>query len=376
MPPTHPLSSFESIEDPRRNNHCHKLGDILFIACCAVICGAESWNDIELYGQSKFDWLKHFLELPHGVPSDDTYRRVFTRLEPTGFEQAFRDWIQTLITSVMGDIIPIDGKRLRGAFRASKENVIHQVSAWSCRHQLVLGQVKTAAKSNEITAIPELLKLLEVKGAVITIDAMGTQTEIATQIIEQEADYLLALKGNHGTLHQDVADYFDYLSSSKSPSVSGIDYYEALDKGHGRLETRCCQVVTAIDWLEGREDWKGLSSLIKIHSHTEHLLEGRISEETRYYLSSLSRSAKESLEMVRAHWQIENNLHWVLDVSFSEEASLIHTPNAAVNFSLLRKIAMTLLKQDKSKGSLKSKRKRAGWNNDFLLSLLQPIYSK
>lgn len=363
------LGCFQQVEDPRADNRSHKLSDVLFIACCAVICGAESWDDIELYGRSKFEWLKGILELPHGIPSDDTFRRVFTLLNPEVFEEAFRAWISSLVSCVSGDIIPIDGKRLRGAFRASKENVIHQVSAWSCNHQLVLGQVKTESKSNEITAIPKLLKLLDIKGAVVTIDAMGTQKNIAAQIIEQGGDYLLALKGNHGTLQQDVSEYFDYIEQ-KGLLERVADSSETIDKGHGRLETRHCRIVTDIEWLEGREQWVGLNTLVEIRSLTEHLSEGRTTSETRYYISSLERSAEEFQSIVRAHWQIENNLHWVLDVSFSEDASLIHTPNAAENFSLLRKIALVLLKKDKTKGSLKGKRKRAGWNNDFLLSLL------
>ena len=248
-------------------------------------------------------------------------------------------------------------------------SVIHQVSAWSCNHQLVLGQIKTESKSNEITAIPKLLKLLDIKGAVVTIDAMGTQKGIAAQLIDQEGDCLLALKGNHGTLQQDVSEYFDYIEQ-KGLHERLADDSETIDKGHGRLETRRCRIVTDIEWLEGREKWAGLNTLVEIRSVTEYLSEGRTSTETRYYISSLNRTAADFQEIVRAHWQIENNLHWVLDVSFSEDASLIHTPNAAENFSLLRKIALILLKKDKTKGSLKGKRKRAGWNNDFLLSLL------
>lgn len=366
------LACFKNLDDPRKPNHRHKLEDILFIACCAVICGSDSWDDIELYGNSKYEWLKNILELPHGIPSDDTFRRVFNRLEASAFEKAFREWVGSLVKSVAGDIIPIDGKRLKGAFRASKNNVIHQVSAWSCQHQLVLGQVRTESKSNEITAIPELLKLLDIQGAVITIDAMGTQKNIAEQIIEKKADYLLALKRNQGTLHQDVAEYFDYLGT-QNKAFATEDYYEDVDKGHGRLETRRCYVVRDIQWLDEKEKWKGLNTLIKIHSTTEHLAKKQVSEEIRYYISSLSTTAQNCLKTIRSHWQIENNLHWVLDVCFSEDDSHIHLDNAAENFSLLRKIALILLKKDDSKGSLKGKRKRAGWDNQFLLSLLEGL---
>lgn len=369
------LKCFSHIEDPRKNNSRHLLSEILFIACCAVICGAESWDDIELYGKSKLEWLQTFLSLPHGIPSDDTFRRIFSALNPSTFEESFRNWIKTLVSNVQGDIIPIDGKRLRGAFRASGSNVIHQVSAWSCKYQLVLGQVKTEDKSNEITAIPELLKLLDIKGAVITIDAMGTQKEITGQVVKQEGDYVLALKGNHSILHKDVIDYFDDLQHPHTAACAA-SVHETVDKGHGRLEIRQCEVVTDLEWLEERSQWAGLSALIKVQSVTEQLKTGHVSSETRYYISSLSHSAEDFLEIIRAHWQIENNLHWVLDVSFSEDASLIHTPNAAENFSLLRKIALILLKKDETQGSLKSKRKRAGWDNQFLLSLLEHLNPK
>ena len=360
------LSCFKNMVDPRKANRRHLLSDILFIACCAVICGAESWDDIEEYGHAKIDWLKKLLVLPHGIPSDDTFRRIFTQLEPSAFEHAFRAWIQTLISDVVGDVIPIDGKRLRGAFRATKTNVIHEVSAWSCRHQLVLGQVKTAAKSNEITAIPELLQLLDIKGAVITIDAMGTQKKIAQQIITQEGDYLLALKGNQSTLHDNVKAFFEPLDEQEA----SLSAYEYVEKGHGRLTTRRCDVITDIETLDARENWSNLSAIIRLQCETTYLVDHRTTTETRYYISSLDRSAEEIESIIRAHWQIENNLHWVLDVTFSEDDCLIHTPNAAENFSLLRKIALTLLKKDTSKGSLKGKRKRAGWNNTFLLGLL------
>jgi predicted transposase YbfD/YdcC len=364
------LPCFKNIDDPRKANRRHLLSDILFIACCAVICGAESWDDIEEYGHAKIDWLKKLLVLPHGIPSDDTFRRTFTLLEPSAFEHAFRDWIQTLISDVVGDVIPIDGKRLRGAFRATKTNVIHEVSAWSCRHQLVLGQVKTATKSNEITAIPELLQLLDIKGSVITIDAMGTQKKIAEQIIRQEGDYLLALKGNQSNLHDDVKASFEQLNEQEESKLTSYEYVE---KGHGRLTTRRCDVITDIDRLEGRKDWLNLSSIIRLECETTYLVNDQKTTETRYYISSLDRSEKEIESIIRSHWQIENNLHWVLDVTFSEDDCLIHTPNAAENFSLLRKIALTLLKKDTSKGSLKGKRKRAGWNNEFLLGLLDHL---
>ena len=365
------LTCFKGIPDPRGDNARHPLSSVLFIALCAVISGADSWDDIELYALSKKDWLPALISLPHGLPSDDTYRRVLSALSPSAFEAAFQRWIQTLVSNVVGDVIPIDGKRIRGAFRCDSENIIHQVSAWSCQHQLVLGQVKTDDKSNEITAIPELLKLLDIEGATITLDAMGTQKAIAQQIIEQKGDYLLALKGNHETLHESVRDYFEHLTTSVGQQIRApADFYESVDKGHGRLENRRCWVVQSLDWLEERNDWKGLRSLVKIEASRETLSTGHCSTETRYYLSSLNESAQVVEHKIRSHWEVENKLHWTLDVSFGEDASSIHDVNAAQNFSLLRKIALVSLKQDSSKGSIKGKRKKAGWDNDFLLEVI------
>ncbi len=365
------LACFGNLEDPRGDNIRHPLSSILFIALCAVISGAESWEDIELYARSKQAWLLSLLPLPYGLPSDDTYRRVFSALSPEDFEQAFRKWIQTLVSSLAGDVIPIDGKRIRGAFRSGSENVIHQVSAWSCQHQLVLGQVKTHDKSNEITAIPELLALLDLEGATITIDAMGTPKAIAQQIVEQKGDYLLALKGNHENLYSSVTDYFNHLSTATGKQTRlPADEYTSVDKGHGRLEQRRCSVVQALDWLDERKEWKGLASIIRLESSREILATGECSQETRYYISSLTESAEVIERKIRSHWEIENKLHWMLDVSFAEDASTIHDENAAQNFSLLRKIALILLKQDKSKGSVKAKRKKAGWDDQFLFSII------
>jgi predicted transposase YbfD/YdcC len=365
------LTCFNGITDPRGSNARHPLQSVLFIALCAVISGAESWDDMELYALSKKEWLLAMLPLPHGLPSDDTYRRVLSALSPTSFETAFQRWVKSIVSCLAGDIIPIDGKQIRGAFRCGAENVIHQVSAWSCAHQLVLGQVKTNDKSNEITAIPELLKLLDIKGATITIDAMGTQKAIAQQIIEQKGDYLLALKGNHEALHASVKDYFNHLTTPVGQRLRPpADFYESVDKGHGRLEQRRCWVVQSLDWLEQRESWQGLCSLIKLESSREILSTGQRSTEVRYYISSLNESAQVIEHKIRRHWEIENKLHWTLDVSFGEDASSIHDENAAQNFSLLRKIAMALLRQDTSKGSIKGKRKKAGWDNDFLLQVI------
>ena len=367
-----PLTCFSDLSDPRGTNSRHSLSSVLFIALCAVISGAESWDDIELYAQSKHDWLQALLPLPHGLPSDDTYRRVFSALSPTTFEAVFRRWIKALVSSVAGDVIPIDGKQIRGAFRSGADNVIHQVSAWSCEHQLVLGQVKTDDKSNEITAIPELLALLDIEGATITIDAMGTQKAIAEQIIDQKGDYLLALKGNQGNLCESVSDYFAHLATPAGQLLrQSADTYESVSKGHGRLEIRRCSVVRSLDWLEERSEWKALRSVVSVESYREILATGEHSTENRYYISSLTESAQTIEHKIRQHWEVENKLHWVLDVSFGEDASSIHDENAVQNFSLLRKIALILLKRDDSKGSIKGKRKKAGWNNEFILDIIQ-----
>ena len=362
---------FSSLKDPRiqLKTH-HKLIDIIIITICAVICGADDWQEVVDYGKAKHDWLKTFLELPRGIPSHDTFGRVFSLLRPEDFEKCFVSWIHAVFEITGGQTVAIDGKTLRRSHeRSSNKAAIHMVGAWATQSGVILGQTKTEDKSNEITAIPELLKLLEIKGCIVTIDAMGCQKEIARQIADQEADYVLALKGNHGSLHKDVELFFEDALQCDFKDIPH-ESYETTDGGHGRVEVRRYVTVTDLDWLEHRAKWKNLNLIGMVQS--ERHIGDKITRETRYYISSLPNDVKRFAEAVRDHWKIENQLHWVLDIAFREDDNRVRDRNAATNLSILRRFALSLCKQEKTaKVGIKVKRKRAGWNNDYLLTLLR-----
>ena len=369
---THPSSSllthFESLEDPRTAYLVeHPLLDIVALTICAVICGAETWEDIEVYGHSKVTWLKTFLRLPNGIPSHDTIARVFALLEPTQLQECFVSWVKSIAELSLGEVISLDGKSARHSYdKGAGKGAIHMVSAWASENQLVLGQVKVAAKSNEITAIPKLLTLLDVSGCIVTIDAMGTQTEIAQQkIIDQGADYVLSLKGNQGTLHTDVEQLFDW---ARKTDFKDIDHeaYQTIDKGHGRIDVRRYWLLGNVDHLENAERWTGLSRIGKIESE-RHIDGHPPTTERRYYLTSLDGGVERFAYASRGHWGIENNLHWSLDVVFHEDDSRIRKGHAPENMTVIRKIALNLLTKESSKGSKKAKRLKAGWDNDFLV---------
>ena len=362
---------FSSLKDPRiQLKTRHKLIDIIIITICAVICGADDWQEVVDYGKAKHDWLKTFLELPRGIPSHDTFGRVFSLLRPEDFEKCFVSWIHAVFEITGGQTVAIDGKTLRRSHeRSSNKAAIHMVGAWATQSGVILGQTKTEDKSNEITAIPELLKLLEIKGCIVTIDAMGCQKEIARQIADQEADYVLALKGNQGTLHKDVELFFEDALQCDFKDIPH-ELYETTDGGHGRVEVRRYVTVTDLDWLEDRAKWKNLNLIGMVQS--ERHIGDKITRETRYYISSLPNDVKRFAEAVRDHWKIENQLHWVLDIAFREDDNRVRDRNAATNLSILRRFALSLCKQEKTaKVGIKVKRKRAGWNNDYLLTLLK-----
>jgi predicted transposase YbfD/YdcC len=364
---------FSKVKDPRiERTKRHKLLDILVIAICGVICGADSWVDIELFGKTKLDWLKTFLKLPNGIPSHDTFGRVFGAINPEEFENSFMEWVQAINELTQGQVIAIDGKQLRGSQDSeSGKAAIYMVSAWAVENQLVLGQRKVDEKSNEITAIPKLLKLLEIAGCIVTIDAIGTQTKIAKTIIEQGGDYLLAVKENQGNLYEDIHDLFE---DDQKYNFEGApyNYAKTVNKDHGRIEIRECWSISDLEYLANirdQERWHGLKSLAMITS--ERRIGEKAEIETRYFISSMESDAQKILKVKRSHWGIENRLHWVLDIAFNEDHSRVRKDNAPQNFAVLRHMALNLLKQEKTaKGGIKAKRLQCGWNVDYLLKVL------
>ena len=364
---------FALLEDPRAEHLTdHKLIDIIMIAICAVICGAETWTDIELFGNERFDWLRQFLELENGVPSHDTFGRVFAGIDAEQFQVCFASWVQAVFHATKGQVIAVDGKQARRSHdRANGKHAIHVISAWATANHLVLGQRKVDEKSNEITAIPELLRLLDVSGCIVTIDAMGCQTEIAEQIIDQEADYVLTVKENQGHLYEDI-DLFFQLAHQNDFQKVNYTFDRTVNKGHGRIEPRQCWAISGEDslqFLRDHEQWKGLRTIAKVNSQRQ--VESKITIETRYYISSLPNDAKKILQAARSHRGVENSLHWVLDVAMGEDDSRIRKDNAPENMAALRRIALNLLKQEKTlKRGIQGKRLKAALSPDYLLKVL------
>ena len=366
---------FRQVKDPRRHHVEHLLVEIIIIAICAVICGADSWVEIAEFGKAKQAWLQTFLLLPNGIPSHDTFGRVFGQIDPRSFQESFINWVNAVNRATAGQIIAIDGKRLRRSHdgRLGKQ-AIHMVSAWANEARLVLGQVKTDEKSNEITAIPQLLELLALRGCIVTIDAMGCQTEIAQKIVAAGGDYVLALKGNQGTLHDEVKDLFAYAREIEFKDVKH-DFTQTIDKGHGRIEVRRYWTISDpefITFLNSKGKWAGLQSIGMVES--QRTLAGRTSIEVRYYISSLPGEAVQLATAVRTHWEIENKVHWVLDIAFREDLSRVRHGFAAENFAVLRHTALNLLQHETSaKCGIKAKRLKAGWNEDYLLKVLTSL---
>lgn len=364
---------FGQLPDPRAERaKRHDLLEILIIAVCGIICGADSWVDLEEFGKAKEEWFRTFLELPNGIPSHDTFGRVFARLEPEPFERCFMAWAEGLREGVSGRMIALDGKTLRRSHdHAQGKGALHLVSAWATEHRLVLGQQKVAGHSNEITAIPQLLELLDLRGAIVTIDAMGTQKEIARQVTDRGADYVLALKANQGRLYEEVQECFT-LEEAVGFAGTGHDHHETVNGGHGRIEKRQYWSIWDPDhlaYLDGNREWAGLKSIAMVESQRQ--VGGEASLERRYYLSSLPGDAQELGQAIRGHWGIENSLHWVLDVAFREDDSRARIGNAQENLALLRRIALNLLRREKSsKVGVKAKRLKSAWSEDYLLQVL------
>ncbi len=368
-PPVALLDHFASLPDPRMARHrWHKLSDIVVIAVCAVLCGAESYPAIEDFGYEREAWLKQFLELPEGIPSHDTFNRVLRLLDPVQFQACFLSWMRAVAEATAGEVVAIDGKALRRSFdKGRAKRAIHLVSAWATTKGVVLGQRKVAAKSNEITAIPELLDLLALKGCIVTMDAMGCQRAIAQKIIEQGADYVLALKGNQPTLEQAVARFF-VTGPEAAAHRTASESYEQTEQGHGRVETRCAWISEELAPELTAAAWPGLRSIGRVEATRTQA--GETSVEQRFYLSSLPPEAPQFARAVRQHWGIENQLHWTLDVTFREDQSRVRTGHGAENFAVLRHIALNLLRQEPSPKSLPRKRLACALNPDYLLKVL------
>lgn len=374
-----PLASIEEcfgdIHDPRVQGRCaYSLLEVITIAICAVIAGADSWTEIETFGKSKEAWLKRFLPLEHGIPSHDTFGDVFGMIDAEEFQRSFMHWVERVFQVTEGQVIAIDGKTARRSHdKTIGQEAIHMVSAWAHRNGISLGQRKVGHKSNEITAIPELLRLLDITGCIVTIDAMGCQQRIAQTIRDEKADYVLRVKNNQGHLYQDLDEWFAYADQVHFQNIQH-DYHQTINKGHGRIEIRRCWTIAdplAFEHIRHYEGWAGLQTIVRVE-RARHLA-GKVTLDTAYYISSLPPDARQLLEATRQHWAVENSLHWVLDVTFREDEARIRKDNSPQNFGVLRHIALNILKQDASKLSLKQKRYRAALDDSFLLRLLTQI---
>jgi predicted transposase YbfD/YdcC len=367
------MEYFAAVPDPRiERSRLHPLTSILVLALIAVICGADSFAAIEQFGLGREAWLKTFLHFPNGIPSHDTLGRVFAMLNPQALTEAFRQWMSAVAAETSGNVVALDGKTLRRSFRRRGLGFVHMVSAWSVQNQVVLAQVKTEEKSNEITAIPRLLDLLQLTGCTVTIDAMGCQKEIAKKIVDAGADYLLAVKDNQPTLAADIVETF--AKAHNDPQTAArMSFFQTEDKGHGRQEVRRCWTTGTLDGITHRNDWAKLHSLVLVES--ERSIEGKTTTERRHYISSRPfLSASVALADSRSHWRIENGLHWVLDVAFREDDCRVRAGNAAENFAVIRHLALNLLKTVKGpKVGIKIRRLRAACDNGFLLRVLAAL---
>jgi predicted transposase YbfD/YdcC len=366
---------FGDLPDPRVSGRCaHKLLNIIIIAVCGVLCGAASWVGIETVGQAKASWFGEFLDLEHGIPSHDTFGYVFAKLDHEEFQKRFVRWVEAVMTITKGQVVAIDGKTARRSHdKISGKDAIHLVSAWASENGVVLGQRKVASKTNEITVIPDLLRLLNVTGCLVTIDAMGCQPDIAQTIRDEKADYLLRVKDNQSNLRQDIEDWFVHGDQQNFHHMT-MNYHETVSKTSGRVEIRRCWAISdplAMEHIRHYDGWADLHTIVRVQRETR--IESKTTHETAYYITSLPHDAQRILAATRHHWAIENCFHWVLDVTFGEDLSRIRIGESAENMAVLRTIALNLLKQNKTKSSLKQKRFRAAMDNSFLWQLLTQV---
>lgn len=366
---------FGGIRDGRVQGRCdYPLMEIIVIAICAVVAGANSWVEVETFGKSKEDWLRQFLEMKHGVPSHDTFGDVFGMIDAEEFQRCFMRWVERVFVVTGGQVIAIDGKTARRSHdKAIGKDAIHLVNAWASANGISLGQWKVDGPSNEITAIPELLRLLNISGCIVTIDAIGCQKTIAQAIRDEKADYVLRVKDNQGHLLQDLQDWFAYADQVSFQDMVH-DYHQTINKEHGRVEVRRCWTIAdpvAFEYIRHYEGWVDLQTIVRVQR--ERRLPDRVEQDTAYYISSLPPNARQTLNATRQHWAVENSLHWVLDVTFREDDARIRKNNSPQNFAVLRQIALNILKQDPSGLSLRQKRYRAALDDSFLLKLLNPF---
>lgn len=365
---------FSTLEDPRADGgKRHLLLDIVTIAVAAVVCGADSWVEVELFGQTKQPWLTTFLELPHGIPSHDTFGRVFERLDPSQFHQCLLSWLTSVQAIAQDQVVAVDGKTLRRSHdRTLGKSAIQLVSAWATANHLVLGQEKVSEKSNEITAIPQLLQALDIAGCTVTADALHCQETMAETIIAQDADYILAVKGNQNTLFTEIQDLFAYAHRTDFKDVSH-DIYQTVEKDHGRIEKRCCWTINEPDfltYLRQYADWPGLHTIVQVQTE-RRVIGGRSKTTTKYYITSLGHNAQAILNAARGHWSIENQLHWILDVAFREDDCRVRKGHAARNLATMRRVALNLLKRESTaRCGIKAKRLKAALSEDYLLKVL------
>jgi|APSaa5957512576_1039674.scaffolds.fasta_scaffold30701_1 predicted transposase YbfD/YdcC len=368
------ITHLGTVPDPRIDRgKLHRLDEMLFVAICAIISGAEGWSDIEEFGRNKLDWLLQYVKLENGVPVDDTFARVFSKIAPKAFRKCLVDWTNSLRDVLNDQVVAIDGKTARRSHdRKRGKAAVHLVRAWATEQGVALGMVSTDVKSNEITAIPELLELLDISGAIVTIDAMGCQRDIADKIVSQGGDYLLAVKDNQRSLHEEIQDFFTVAQANEFDGVP-YDYYEATDGGHGRVEHRRCWVSNSLSTIGSPQKWRGLTSIVMMEC--ERHTGDTMSVDKHFYITSLAPDAKKIALAKRAHWGIENSCHWVLDVTFREDDSRIRRDHGAENIAILRQMAFNTLKQDKTKISMRKRRIRAAQNDVFRSQLIESMWS-